>query len=73
MEDDVGDRDLNRLPQRRLNFIDGYNLSYFSILNSPGQLEQIRQTNKLASVLCDLDSDCTRENKNNKKRATEAE
>ena len=54
MEDAVGERALKRLPQRRLNFIDGCISSYCSILNSPERLEQIRQVNKLASVLCDL-------------------
>ena len=40
-----------------MNFIDGCIISYYSILNSPERLEQIRQANKLASVLCDLESD----------------
>ena len=42
LEDTVGERDLKRLPQRRLNFIDGSISSYCSILNSPKRLEQIR-------------------------------
>ena len=62
MDDTVGNRDLKRLPQRRLNFIDGYISSYCSILNSPKRLEQIRQANNLASVLCDLESDHKKEN-----------
>ena len=57
MEDAVSERALKRLPQRRLNFIDGSISSYCYILNSPERLEQIRQVNKLASVLCDLESD----------------
>ena len=60
MEDAVGDRDLKRLPQRRLKFIDGSISSYCSILNSPEQLEHTRQANRLSYVLCDLDSDCIR-------------
>ena len=43
MEDDVGDIYLKRLPQIRLNFIDGYISSYFSIINSPEQLDMINQ------------------------------
>ena len=35
MEDAVGERALKRLPQIRLNFIDGSISSYCSILNSP--------------------------------------
>ena len=57
MYDGVGERALKRLPQRRLNFIDGYISSYCSIINSPERLEQIRQAKMLAYVLCDLESD----------------
>ena len=56
MEDAVDERALKRLSKRRLNFIDGYIFSYCSILNSSKKLEQIRQSNKLASALCDLES-----------------
>ena len=54
MDGSVGDRYLKRLPQRRLNFIDGSISSYCFILKSPELLEQIRQAKKLASVMCDL-------------------
>ena len=57
MDDSVGERDFKRLPQRRLNFIDGSISSYCSILNSPERIEHIRKAKKLASVMCDLDSD----------------
>ena len=73
MEDSVGERTLRRLPQRRLNFIDVCISSYCSILNSPERLEQIRQVNKLASVLCDLESDRIREKEEEKKKATDVE
>ena len=73
MEDAVGERALKRLPQRRLNFIDGSISSYCSILNSPERLELIRQANKLASILCGLESDRIREKEDKKKRATEVE
>ena len=53
----VGDRALKRLPQRMLNFLDGSILSFCYILNSPEKLDNIRQRNKLASVLCDSESD----------------
>ena len=61
------------MPHRRLNFIDVSISSYCDILNSPKRLEQTRQENKLASVLCDFESDCTREKGDKNKRATEAE
>ena len=38
MEDVVGDRDLKRLHQIRLNFNDGYISSHCSIINSPKRL-----------------------------------
>ena len=57
MEDAVGDRYLKSLPQIRLNFVDGSISSYCSILHSAKRIEQIRQENKLSSVLCDLESD----------------
>ena len=73
LEDAVGERALKRLPQRRLKFIYGSISSYCSILNSPKQLEHIRQENKLASVLFDLESDSMREKEEDKKRVMEAE
>ena len=56
MEYDIFDRTLKRLPQRRLNLIDGSISSYCSILNSPERLRMIKQANKLAPVLCDIES-----------------
>ena len=64
---------MNRLLQINLNFIDGYISSYCYILNSPECLEQIRKATKLASVLCDLESDFMREKKEEKKRKKEVE
>ena len=72
MEYYVGDRDLKRMPQRRLNFIGGSISSYCSILHSPERLEKMRQTKKLASVLYDLDYD-SMENDEKKKIVTDAE
>ena len=57
MDDAVDEKSLKTLSQRRLNFIYGSISSYCSILNSPERLELIRQANKLASVLCDFESD----------------
>ena len=71
MDDAVGERGLNRLPQRRLNLIDGSISSHCSILNSPERLEQIIQSKRLESILCDLDYDFLRGNQQRKNRATE--
>ena len=73
MEDAVSDRALKRMPQRRLNFIDGYISSYCFILNSPKLLEEIRQANKLTSLFCDLESDRMRGKEEKKTRAMETE
>ena len=58
MEDAIGDRYLKRIPQIRLSLIDGSISSYCSILNSPKRLRMTKQENELASVLCDIESDC---------------
>ena len=54
MEGAIGDRALKRLPQRKLNIIDGSISSYWSILNSTKPLHMIKQANVLAYVLCDI-------------------
>ena len=60
MEYAVSDRDLKRLPQIRLKLIDISIKSYCYILNSPRQLEQISQEDKLSSALCNSESDYMR-------------
>ena len=54
MEDPICDRALKRLTQQRLNLIDGSISGYCFILNSPKWLRMIKQSNELASVLCDI-------------------
>ena len=56
MYDAVSERALKRLTHSRLSFIDCSISSYCYIINSPNRFEQIRQSNKLESVLCDLES-----------------
>ena len=56
MEYSVGDRDLKRLPQWRLDLIDGSISSYGYIIKSTGWLHIIKQANKFASTLCDIES-----------------
>ena len=57
MEDAAGGRALKRVPQIRLNFIDGSISSYCSILGYSEWIDLIKQANKLASVLGDIESD----------------
>ena len=73
MEDSVGDRYLKRLYQRRLNLIDGYISSYYSIINSTKRLRVIKKENDLASVLCDIESDCLGAKDDRKKREVDTE
>ena len=54
MENAIGGRSLKRLPQRRMNIIDGSISSYSSILNSPKRLHMIKKANELAYVICDI-------------------
>ena len=58
MKDSNGDMALNMLTQKSLNMIDGSISSYCYILNSPERLHMSKQSNELASVLCDIESDC---------------
>ena len=62
MENTVCDRALKRMSQIRLKFIDGSISIYCYIINSPKHLDKIRQVNKLASIMCNLESDIMSEN-----------
>ena len=73
MEDSVSDRSLKRLPQKRLNLIDGSISSYCSILNCTERLCMIKQANEFAFVLCDIEYERLGAKEDGKKRATEAE
>ena len=57
MSYDVGDRYLKRLPKRRLNLTGISISSYWYIINSPELLDIIKQENKLASVIGDIETD----------------
>ena len=57
MKDAIGDRALKRLNKQKLKIIDGSISSYCSIINSPKRIHMIKQANKFASVLCDIESD----------------
>ena len=73
IEDVIGDRYLKRLPQRRLNLIDGSISSYCSSINYTKRLCMIKQAKELESVLCDIESDCLWEKEESKKKLMEAE
>ena len=73
MEGAIGDRYLKRLTQKKLNIIDGSISSYVSILNSIECLHMIKQANQLASIICDIDSDCLRAKQDRNNRVMEAQ
>ena len=57
MHDSQGEGAKKRLPQRRLNFIDGMVSSHCSVLNSPHRLDLIRQANEVSAVMADLEAE----------------
>ena len=73
MEDSVGYRSLKRMPQRRLNLIDGNISSYCSILNYTERIDPIKQENTLASFFGDIASDYLGEKEDSNMRAMESE
>ena len=73
MEDAIGDRDLKRLSQRRLNIFAGSISSYCYIINSPTGFHMIKQEKQLASVLCDIYYDRLEEKQDRNKRVMETE
>ena len=57
MKDSQGKGAKKRLPQRRLNFIDGTVSSHCGVLNSPERLNLIRQANEVSAVMADLEKE----------------
>lgn len=57
MQDAKGEGANARLPQRRLNLIDGEIAAECSVLNSTERLKLIKQANELAAVLADIEVD----------------
>ena len=57
MEDDVGRRYLNNMPQISMNLTDISVSSYLSILKYPKRLHMINQENDLVAVLGDIEYD----------------
>ena len=57
MEDAVGCRDLNNMPQLRMSLIDISVSSYFSILNYPKRRHMINQETDLVAVIGDIEYD----------------
>ena len=55
MEDAVGDRDLNNLPQISMNLISGSISNYFYIINSTECINMIKQENYLTDFLGNIE------------------
>ena len=73
MQDSQGEGAKKRLPQRRLNFIDGTVSSHCGVLNSKERLVLIRQANEVAGVLGDLETDRLLKKAEQKKKRAEEE
>ena len=72
MKDSQGEGAKKRLPQRRLNFVDGMISSHCSVLNSTERLALIRQANEVSAVMADLEEE-RHEKKEEQKRKKEGE
>ena len=71
MNDSLGKGTKERLPQRRLNFIDDMVSSYYSVLNSKERLTLIHQAREVSAVMVDLEQE--RHEKIEDKRRKKAE
>ena len=60
------------MPHKLLNLIDGSISCYCYIINSPEWLDNISQSNELAGVVDDIESDILGGNKEKNKRGTKA-
>ena len=54
---DVFVKDFIMITHWKMNLIDGYISSYWSVIKSPKQLDMIKQGYKLSAVLGDIESD----------------
>ena len=73
MQDARGAGAWKKLPQRRLNMIDGTISSHCCVLNSPGRLKLIKEVNELVAVLGDIDTDKQADKEARKAAAVEKE
>ena len=71
MKDAMGEGAKRRLPQRRLNLIDGSISSHSAVLNNPVRLKLIKEANELAAVLADIETDKQAEKAKRKAAAIE--
>ena len=73
IEDVVGDKDLNNIPQKIMKLIDNYISSYWYVIISPEQLDMIKRANNMTDVIGNIDSYCLGEKEYTNKKALEEE
>ena len=73
LKDSQGQGAKKRLPQRRLNLIDGHVSAHCSVLNSEERMNLIRLSNEVAAVLGDIHTDRTQEKEKNRVRKEQEE
>ena len=73
LKDAQGDGAKKRLPQRRLNFVDGQVSAHCSILNSDDRLKLINLSNEVAAVMADIQNDRSQEREKTRARKEQEE
>ena len=73
MNDSQGEEAKKRLPQRRLNFIDGMVSSHCGVLNSEERLNLIRQANEVSGVMADLEAERLQKRDDQRKKKAQEE
>ena len=71
MKDSQGEGAKKRLPQRRLNFIDGMISSHCSVLNSTERLALICQANEVSAVMVDLEEERHKKKEEQKRKRSD--
>jgi len=73
MNGSQGEGAKKRLPQRRLNFIDGMVSSHCGVLNSDERLNLIRQANEVSGVMADLEAERLQKRDDQRKKKAQEE
>ena len=68
IKDSQGEGAKKRLPQRRLNMVDGSVSSHCCILNSTERLELVRRSNEVAAIMGEIEVDRLRAKEATKKK-----
>ena len=73
IKDSQGEGAKKRLPQRRLNMIDGLVSSHCCVLNSAERLDLIKKSNQIAALMAEIEVDRSKQKEEARKRKEEAQ